>query len=511
MTEQKNDVTLQEEDQTLQRGIHPWMANLIALGGIIGSCYFVGSGWVIQELGVSAAFAFMLGGLIIWVVMQSFAELLVNLPRRGSFVAYSNEFISPLWAVGTGWSYWFNWVAYVPSEAVAGGIIMNSLFPWLPVPGWAWAFIFLVIITVINLSHVESFGYIESVLAIFKITAVAIFSIIAFLLVTGILGGHPIGISILLPDGKLTYSNLFPAGGFTILLYLVTILVNFQGSEIIGLAAAETRDPETTVPKACRQVTYRIIGVYVIPIVFLVLILSREDSGLDGSMFAAALQNYSESLGIPWLGWIASGFAVVVLSAAFSCANSGMFGTVRSMYALSLAGMAPKKLSKLNKKGVPQTATIFTLICCWAMLLVNLFFGESDTYAVLISISGFSGTICWLSICMAQVNFRKKVLARGYKKSDLRATIPFSPFLPLIIGVALEAVGLLLMVGDPREGAGFLAAGDPILQKAFIASMIGLCLPMIVFAIAKKQGKITMNQKLAIDEKSFDDTFPPKA
>ena len=497
-----NNQTCKENE--LQRGIHPWMANLIALGGIIGSCYFIGSGWVVQELGVSAAFAFMIGGVIIYVVMQCFAELLVNIPRRGSFVSYSREFIHPIWSVGTGWSYWFNWVAYIPSEAVAGGIIMTTLFKTVPVigavPGFAWAVFFLILITFINLSHVESFGMIESILALLKIGAVAIFSIIALGLIFGVFGGHAVGTSILFPDGHASLQQLFPAGWFPLLSYLALILVNFQGSEIIGLAAAETRNPETTVPRACRQVTWRIIGVYVIPITCLVLILSRNDSGLNGSMFAAALAKYSVMLHIPWLGYVSACFALVVLSAAFSCANSGMFGTVRSMYALAIEGLAPKALGKLNKNGVPRNATIFTLCCCWVVLAINVFFGQTDFYAVLISISGFTGTICWISICLSQVVFRHRIIKRGYTKQDLKAPAPLSPFVPLVIGVGLESLGLILM----------LFSGDSVLILACVASIIVLIVPMVVFAIAVKMGKITVKLQLHEEERTFDQLFPDK-
>ena len=316
------------DDGQLQKGIHPWMAGLIALGGIIGSCYFIGSGWIVQELGPSSVVAFLLGGLIVYVVMQSFAELLVNIPRQGSFVSYSREFISPLWAVGTGWSYWLNWIAYVPSEAVAGGMILTRLFGNISLLGEYtqafWAFVFLTVITIINLSNVENFGRIESTLVILKIVAISTFIICGILIITGVLGGQAVGTQVIFPKGEFRFKDLFPAGIYPIFGFLALVLVNFHGSEIIGLAAAETKDPETTVPKACRQVTYRILGIYVLPLTVLVLILSRTDSGLNGSMFAAALNNYSKILGISWLHYIASGFAFIVLTAAFSCANSGM-------------------------------------------------------------------------------------------------------------------------------------------------------------------------------------------
>ena len=495
------------EENGLQRGIHPWMANLIALGGIIGSCYFIGSGYLIAELGVSAAFAYIIGGIIVYVVMQSFAELLVNIPRQGSFVSYAAEFVHPLWAVANGWSYWFNWVAYVPSEAVAGGIIMIQLFGKIPFltfggkdfTGFFWAVLFLILITVVNLSNVENFGMIESVLALLKLGAIGIFVIVAICIIVGALG-HGVGTSILFPDGHASYRAIFPSGWFPLLSYLAIILVNFQGSEIIGLAAAETRDPEVTVPKACKQVTWRIICVFVIPITCLVLILSRTDSGLNGSMFAAALDKYALAYHLPWLGWIARAFAVVVLSAAFSCANSGMFGTVRSLYALAVEGLAPKVFAKINKHGVPQNATLFTLFCCWCVLAINIFFGATDFYATLLSVSGFTGAICWITICLSQVSFRRRVIKHGYTKKDLKAAAPLSPWSPIILGVLLEAFGLLMMV----------FSGNKVLIYAFIASLVIIILPMVVFSIANKMGKVVLTAKLVPGEKSFDELFPDK-
>ncbi len=516
----KNRSDLPHTENDLRKGIHPWMANLIALGGIIGSAYFIGSGWLVKELGVSAAFAFMIGGLVIYVVMRSFAELLVNIPRRGSFVSYSREFIHPIWAVATGWSYWFNWVAYVPSEAVAGSIIMVSLFGEIPMlgamTGPVWAFVFLTLITIINLTHVERFGFIESMLAILKITAVIVFSAVACLIVFGLLGGEPVGTTILFPSGSSNWGELFPSGFYPLLGYLAIILVNFQGSEIIGLAASETQNPEETVPRACRQVTWRIIGIFVIPITFLVLILARTDSGLDDSMFAAALDTYAKSLGLPWLHWIAAAFAVVVLTAAFSCANAGMFGTVRSMYALSVEGMAPKFFARLNKNGVPQNATIFTLLCCWVTLIINIKYGESDAYAILLSVSGFTGAICWISICLSQVMFRRKVMSRGYAVSDIKSATPLSPWLPLAVGVGLQGLGLMLMLGDPRTllsggFAGYMGSGDPVLQKAFFASIVALVLPMVVFWIAQMMGKVKLTSTLHGKEKAFDELFPDRS
>jgi AAT family amino acid transporter len=477
------------------------MANLIVLGGIVGSCYFVGSGYLIQEMGPSAVFGFIVGGIIVFVVMQSLGEMLVNVPRRGSFVAYSAEFLGPLWAVANGWSYWFNWVVYIPSEAVAGGIIMNQIFAGVPgigqVNGYVWAVLFLILITFINLAHVESFGFVESVLALMKIFAIIVFTIVAFCIIIGV-WGHPVGMSIISPSGHLKFSDIFVGGWLPMLTYMVVILVNYQGSEIIGLAAAETQNPEVTVPKACIQITWRIIGIFVIPVTCLVFILSHNDSGLNGSMFASALSNYGASLHLPFLNWIAAGFAFIVLCAAFSCANCGMYALVRALYALSVEGLAPKVFNKLNKNGVPQNAAMFSLLISWIVLACQFFFSASTFYAVLISISGFTGAVCWILICLSQVVFRAKITKRGYTVKDLRAPAPWSPILPIAVGIVLQVVGLCAM---PFSGTGPLG-------WAFVASVICLITPVIVYAIVTK-GRANIATRLP-DETEFDELFPDK-
>jgi AAT family amino acid transporter len=176
------------------------MANLIAIGGITGSAYFIGSCYLVSQLGPSVILIYALGGLIIWTVMQSFAELLVNVPRQGNSISYSAEFISPTLAVGTGWSYWFNRCAYIPSEAVAGGIIMHVFAP--PVPVVIWAIAFLIMITLLNLIHVGGFGWVESSLALVKIAHNIAFCVVAALIVLGLIGTGFIGTSIAFPPNS---------------------------------------------------------------------------------------------------------------------------------------------------------------------------------------------------------------------------------------------------------------------------------------------------------------------
>ncbi|WML67229.1 MAG: hypothetical protein METHP_00734 [Methanoregula sp. SKADARSKE-2] len=467
------------------------MANLIAIGGIIGSAYFIGSGYLVSQLGPSVILIYALGGLIIWTVMQSFAELLVNVPRQGNFISYSAEFLSPTWAVGTGWSYWFNWCAYIPSEAVAGGIIMHVFAPSVPVVIWAIAF--LIMITLLNLIHVGGFGWVESSLALVKIAHNVAFCVVAALIVLGLIGTAGfIGTSIAFPPNSDLYSDIFPAGAFVLITNLAIILVNFQGSEIVGLAAAETQNPEETVPRACRQVVHRILRVDIIPILLLILIIPFAEAGISDSVFSSALAQYG-------FAEIAAVLSFIVLTAAFSCANSGFYGAVRALYGLSLEGMAPKVFSRLNRQCVPMMATLFTLVACWMVLSLWWFTnGEEELYLWLLSVSAFTGAICWISICWAQVVFRKRIYERGYTDAEILAPAPFSPWMPVIIGIILEMIALAVL------------AFNPDLSGSLYLSVPVVLIPMVIYWVGRTTGRVKGIRFLSKGERSFDELFPDK-
>jgi len=509
MTEQGRDVQMCK--RTLARGIKPWHVSLIALGGIIGSCYFLGLGLTFSEMGPGAVLiAYAIAGLTIYGVMQSFAELLVNIPRRGSFVSYTREFMGDTASAGIGWAFWANWVAYIPSEALAAAVFMNY-FITLPFenPAWStfvWGIVALALLTAVNIYHVTWFGHIESIMAIIKILAVAVFVLCGIGIFFGVVGGnlHPftsdggfIGSQIILGGEGSVVEQLFPAGGFIIVTYMIWTLVNFQGSEIVGLSAAETQDPATNVPLACRRVAFRIILIYLIPVFMLTLIVPYAEAGLDESIFAY-------TLGVYGLRWAAGLFTIVTLIAAFSCANSGLYGTVRALYGLSVEGMAPKFLSNLNQFNTPQNATIFTIVPIWLVFLLGFasdelgLWGEEGLplYANLLGISGFTGTLCWVGICWSQVIFRKKLKERGYDPNEvLTVKAKWYPGL-VYFAIALQIGAMVLLV--------FEDGGMPVV----VISLIAIFLPIIIYAYQKKQGKIRSVVTLGADEVTFDQKYP---
>jgi AAT family amino acid transporter len=129
MTDVNMTGPLARPEEGLRRALKQRHLQLIALGGIIGSGYFLGTGQILSTVGPAAVLSYMLGGIIVICVMLCLGELAVACPVSSSFVTYARQLISPTWACGVGWSYWLTWVAYVPAEMIAAGIIMESLVP----------------------------------------------------------------------------------------------------------------------------------------------------------------------------------------------------------------------------------------------------------------------------------------------------------------------------------------------------------------------------------------------
>ena len=473
-------------DGEFRRALKDRHVQLIALGGIIGSGYFLGTGAVLHQVGPSVFLAYILGGLIIYLTMLCMGELAVAIPISGSFINYTADFISPSFACGVGWSYWISWVAYIPAECVAGGIIMQH---FTGVNSYLWAVCFGLLITYINIAKVGTFGEIEFWLALVKIIALFSFVALSMLIFFGMIHGPQ---SPGIVGGRFIFDQggLFPNGGLALLTAMVLLLVNYQGSEIIGLAAGESIDPARMIPSAIRNVTFRILFIYIIPVFCLVLIFPWQKAGLTNSVFAEALNFY----GLKWAGAAAS---FVTLTATLSCSNSGVYGIVRSLHALARNGMAPKKLAKLNRNAVPQNAGIVTLISIWLLLIVSYFFGQTILYIALLLVSGFTGAIAWISLCWAQINFRKRLYQAGYTTKDLRYKTPGSPYTG-IIAIILMAVCLIFL----------LLNEDPSYKIAFAIGFLTLIVPIIIYkslGLDKRRETELANQHI-----QFSDVFPSR-
>jgi AAT family amino acid transporter len=328
------------------------------------------------------------------------------------------------------------------------------------------------------------------------------------------------GAGINFPEQFSVFDNWFPHGILIITVMMVVVLVTMQGTEIVGLAAAESKNPEVAVPKACRSVVYRIVALYLTPILIVILVYPTALADDATPVFAEVARDY----GLTPFFYI---FCAVVMVAAFSCGNTGFYGTVRAMYGLSTEGLAPKFLNKLSKNQAPQNAVFFTMAFMWVVLITGLLAevtgALSSLYDSLLCMSGFTGTLAWVGIIAAQKRMRSRLKQNGYDPDTcLKAKVPKAmSWIPWFALVAQIICLIMLAFATPVEKAyiaGMEAKGlEPDIAVGdtgggiviFIIATSAIVIPMIVYQILNRSGKVGNIVTLHGDEKTFEEAFPP--
>lgn len=424
---------------------------MISLGGVIGTGLFLGSGYAIGEAGpFGAILAYLVGGLLMYLAMVCLGELSVVMPVSGSFQAHATKFIGPATGFVVGWVYWLSWAMYVGLEFIAAGLLMKRWFP--DVPTWIWCAFFVILLFSINSLTTKVFAETEYWFAGIKVLAVILFIAIGGAAIFGVidLKSEPSPyLSNFIGDG------LFPAGMVGVFISMMTVVFAFQGSEIMGVAAGETEEPEKNIPKAIRTIVFRILLFYVLAIFVLSAIVPYQEAGVLESPFVTVF----EMVGIPFAADIMN---FVILTAILSVGNTGLFACTRVMYSLAESGMAPKIFSKLNKSGVPSYALLLTLGFALLSLLTSVV-AEDTLFVVLLSISGIGGTLTWLAIAVAQIGFRRQYIKNGGKVEDLKYRVRLYPFVPILCIVMCLFIFAFTFYDETQRtslywGFGFIAA-----------------------------------------------------
>lgn len=424
---------------------------MMSLGGIIGTGLFLGSGYAIGEAGPAGAIiAYLVGGLLMYLSMVCLGELSVVMPVSGSFQAHATRFIGPATGFVVGWIYWLSWAMYVGLEFVAAGVLMKRWFPDVPV--WIWCAIFVILLFTINSLATKAFAETEYWFAGIKVLAVILFIIIGLSAAFGIINmdSEPAPyLNNFLGDG------LFPNGMTGIFISMMTVVFAFQGSEIMGVAAGETEEPEKNIPKAIRNIVVRILLFFVFSIFVLSALVPWKEAGVLESPFVTVF----DMVGIPYAADIMN---FVILTAILSVGNTGLYACTRVLFSLSESGMAPKVFSKLSKRGVPSYALLVTLAFALVSLLTSII-AEDTLFVVLLAVSGITGTLTWMAIAIAQICFRRQYTKAGGKVEDLKYKVPLYPFIPILCIVM--CLGMFAFAAfDPTQlnsllwGFGFVGA-----------------------------------------------------
>lgn len=382
----------------LRRNLTNRHIQLIAIGGAIGTGLFMGSGKTISLAGPSIIFVYMIIGFMLFFVMRAMGELLLSNLEYKSFSDFAADLLGPWAGYFTGWTYWFCWVVTGIADVVAITAYAQFWFPGLS--DWVASLAVVLLLLGLNLATVKMFGEMEFWFAMIKIVA-----IVALIL---------IGLGMVLmhfesPTGSVaSFSNLwndggwFPKGlsgffaGFQIAVFA------FVGIELVGTTAAETKDPEKSLPRAINSIPIRIIMFYVFALIMIMSVTPWSSVVPDKSPFV-------ELFVLAGLPAAASIINFVVLTSAASSANSGVFSTSRMLYGLAQDGVAPRRFALLSKRAVPSSGLTFSCVCLLGgVVLIYLIPNVVTVFTMVTTVSAILFMFVWSIILCSYMVYRKQ-------------------------------------------------------------------------------------------------------
>lgn len=418
-------------DAGYHKDLKPRHVNMIAVGGAIGTGLFLGAGGRMHSAGPSLFIAYAVCGAFAFFVVRALGELVLYRPSSGAFVSYAREFMGEKGAYTAGWLYFLNWstTAVADITAVATYAHFWSLFS--DVPQWVLALVALVVVMAANLISVKYFGEMEFWFAIVKVAALVVFLIIGIFLVAmrHDVGGHTPGIATIADNG-----GIFPHGIMPMLLLIQGVVFAYAAVELCGIAAGETENPEQIMPKAINSIMWRVGLFYVGSVVLLSLLLPSSAYSGDESPFVTVLAK----LGVPGAAGVMN---LVVLTAALSSLNSGLYSTGRILRSMSLSGSAPKFTGVMNKGGVPYGGILLTAgFGVLGVILNYVMPGQAFELVINLASIGILGTWGMIMVCSLFFWSRSKdgkVTRPGYR-------LPWAPYTQVVTLLFLASVVFLM-------------------------------------------------------------------
>ncbi|CAJ0790112.1 Aromatic amino acid transport protein AroP [Ralstonia mannitolilytica] len=400
----------------LKRGLKNRHIQLIALGGAIGTGLFLGIAQTIKLAGPSVLLGYALAGMVAFFIMRQLGEMVVDEPVAGSFSYFADKYCGHFAGFMSGWNYWVLYILVGMAELSAVGIYIQ--YWWPGVPTWLAALAFFVIINGINLTSVKSYGEMEFWFAIVKVLAiVGMIGFGGYLLLTGGAG----------PAASVTnlwaHGGFFPNGIGGLVMAMAVIMFSFGGLELVGITAAEADNPSVTIPRATNQVIYRILIFYVGALGVLLSLYPWEKVVTGGSPFVLIFHAMNSNL-------VANVLNVVVLTAALSVYNSGVYCNSRMLYGLAKQGNAPRALLKVSQRGIPLAALGVSAIATLACVALN-YFMPGKAFELLMGLVVSALIINWAMISVIHLKFRHDKRKAGQSTAFRSFGYPFTNYLCL--------------------------------------------------------------------------------
>ncbi|AQV96617.1 amino acid permease [Cupriavidus necator] len=422
-----------------EKKLKPRHVQMIAMGGAIGTGLFLGAGGRLQSAGPALAVAYLVCGVFAFFIMRALGELVMHRPTSGSFASYTREFMGERASFVTGWMYYLAWAATGIADSTAIAIYLKYWAIFSDVPQWTIALGALAVVSVINMIGVKLFGEMEFWFSVIKVGAIVLFLVVGtFFLASGqTIDGHTPGLQLIANNG-----GIFPHGILPAVLIVQGVVFAYASIELVGVAAGETENARKVLPKAINSVMWRIALFYVGSVLLLITLLPWTAYSAHESPFVT----FFSKLGIPHIDSIMN---VVVLTAALSNLNAGLYSTGRVLRSLAMGGSAPQYVARMNARGVPYGGIVVT-ICLIAIGVPLNYIVPERAFEIVLNIAAIGIITTWASIVLCQILFRRAV-NRGEMR-DVSFRMPGAPFTSWLTLVFL-AVVLLLMALDYPNGS----------------------------------------------------------
>ena len=460
-----NNVASIEDDAKLTRGLRARHIQLIAIGGTIGVGLFLGSANAIQRAGPGLLLSYALGGVVIFFIMRALGELLTYRPVAGSFASYADEFVGPFAGFATGWSYWFMWVVTGMAELTAIGIYFHYWFP--EIPQWVPALAALLVLYGANLLVVRVFGELEFWFALIKVVTIVGLMIVGLAVIVFDIGelGQTASFSNLW-----THDGFLPFGILGVLLTLQMVMFAYSGVELIGVTAGEAENPSEALPRATNSIIYRILIFYVGALVIIMALVPWNQLSPAMSPFVLVF----DKVGVPGASHLIN---LVVITAAASSCNSGIYSTGRMLYTLALRRQAPAVLGRLNRNQVPSMGIHVTALLMLVGVALNYVVPEKVfTWVTSVALIGTLWT--WVMILLAHLKYRRRV--EEGRVAAVTYRMPGAPvanwfgiaFLLIVAGMLALTPGTRVALYVAPFWFGLLALGYSMLKQDEVPSRV---------------------------------------
>ena len=413
----------------LEQGLKPRHVTMLSIAGVIGAGLFVGSGHAIAQAGPAVLLAYAAAGTLVVLVMRMLAEMAVASPDTGSFSTYADRAIGHWAGFTIGWLYWWFWVLVIPLEAVAAGTILHAWFPDTAI--WVFTLVITLLLTVTNLFSVKNYGEFEFWFALVKVLAIIGFIVLGLLAIFGFLPTSQVSGVAHLADTI----GFMPNGMGAVLAAMLTTMFSFMGTEIVTIAAAESKDPSKQITKATNSVIWRIGLFYLVSIFIVVALVPWNDPAL--AQFGS-YQTVLDRMGIPNAKLIVD---IVVLIAVTSCLNSALYTSSRMLYSLSKRGDAPAAAKRTNAAGTPYWAVMMSTGAAFVAVFAN-YVAPAAVFEFLLASSGAIALLVYLVIAVSQLRMRQKRTALGETISFKMWLFPGLTYAVIVFIVAILTIML---------------------------------------------------------------------